>query len=187
MRDDRRRGQPKCPGFLSPFGRRHSLLGHPLPAGELGLPHGRLTGPCHQVSDPNGVVTFRTHEMRPERVPSLPRGQRCPHDRQVISGRRLPHPSGRVPRPQRSIPSPGLLLTRHHRGFTSVHPPGLPLACDPRMEQGPLGFSPELHTPPLPATHVRVGTGVGHLPELRHHQLVLLPTQPLTACALVAH
>src|SRR5664279_4188172 len=26
------------------------------------------------------------------------------------------------------------------------------------MEQGPLGLNPELRTPPLPATHVRVGT-----------------------------
>src|ERR1035437_11065496 len=27
------------------------------------------------------------------------------------------------------------------------------------MEQGPLGLNPELRTPPLPATHVRAGTG----------------------------
>src|SRR5450759_1779091 len=27
------------------------------------------------------------------------------------------------------------------------------------MEQGPSGLNPELRTPPLPATHVRVGTG----------------------------
>ena len=27
----------------------------------------------------------------------------------------------------------------------------------------------------------------GHLPELRHHQLVLQSTQPLTACDLVSH
>jgi hypothetical protein len=30
--------------FPLPFGRRHSLFGHPSPAGELGPPHGRLTG-----------------------------------------------------------------------------------------------------------------------------------------------
>src|SRR6266542_3901495 len=30
---------------MTPFGHRHSLLGHPIPAGELGSPHGRLTGP----------------------------------------------------------------------------------------------------------------------------------------------
>src|SRR5215207_7400889 len=51
-------------GFLSPFGCRHSLLGHPLPAGELGLPHGRLTTRHHRCVDPNGVATFRTHKTR---------------------------------------------------------------------------------------------------------------------------
>jgi hypothetical protein len=55
----------------------------------------------------------------------------------------------------------GLNLTRHHRGFTGVHPSGLPLACGPRVEQGPLGFSLGLRTPPSPATHARAGTGHG--------------------------
>ena len=31
-------------GFPSPFGHRHSLLGHPVPAEELSPPRGRLTG-----------------------------------------------------------------------------------------------------------------------------------------------
>ena len=52
---------------------------------------------------------------------------------------------------------PGLTLTRRHRQFTHVHPPGLPLTHSPRMDQGPLRLSPELRTPPLPATHVRGG------------------------------
>ena len=41
--------------------------------------------------------------------------------------------------------------------FTHVHPSGLPLTRRPRMDQGPLRLSPELRTPPLPATHVRGG------------------------------
>jgi hypothetical protein len=45
IRDDQRRGQSSRPGFLLPFGCRRSLLGHPIPAGGLGLPYGRLTGP----------------------------------------------------------------------------------------------------------------------------------------------
>jgi len=53
---------------------------------------------------------------------------------------------------------------RSIRGFTYVHPSGLPLACDPRMERGPLGFSLKLPTPPLPATPVEVGTGPEHWP-----------------------
>ena len=48
--------------------------------------------------------------------------------------------------PGTTIHHPGLPPTRHHRGFTVVHPSGLPVACGPRMEQGPLGFYPELHT-----------------------------------------
>ena len=30
-------------GFLLPFGQRHSLLGHPAPAGGFGSPHSRST------------------------------------------------------------------------------------------------------------------------------------------------
>jgi hypothetical protein len=49
-----------CP--LSRF--RHSLLGHPSPAQELGLPHGRLTDPCDHRPDLDGVSMFRTCEIR---------------------------------------------------------------------------------------------------------------------------
>ena len=41
-----------------------------------------------------------------------------------------------------------------------VHPSGLPLACSPRVEREPSGFFPGLHTPPLPAAHAGVGTGI---------------------------
>jgi hypothetical protein len=33
------------------------------------------------------------------------------------------------------------------------------------MDREPLGFSPELRTPPLPTTHVQVGTSLEHWPE----------------------
>ena len=65
-----------------------------------------------------------------------------------------------VPIPRCYDPSPGLTLTRHHRGFTDVHPSGLPLVCDHRMERRSLDLNPELHTPPLPAAHVGAGTGI---------------------------
>jgi hypothetical protein len=83
-------------------------------------------------------------------------------------------PTAQSLRPRPCSHHPGLNVTRHHQGFTVIRPPGLPLACDPRIGQGPLGFSPELHTPPSPATHVEVGTGIGHLPELRHHHQAAL-------------
>ncbi len=73
-----------------------------------------------------------------------------------------PHAASQRPVPTPRTPTihqPGPRVTRHHRGFTTVHPSGLPLTCDPRMEHGSLGSPPELHTPPSPAAHVGVGTG----------------------------
>lgn len=62
-----------------PFGRRHPLLGHPIPPRHsapltIGLPD-------HSGLDPDGVSTFHAHETRPGWAPPLPRGQRCRHDR----------------------------------------------------------------------------------------------------------
>ena len=89
----------RAAAFLLPFGRRHWLLGRPVPARGLGSPHGRLTGGTQAAPpDPDGVSTFRTHEIRPGRVSSLPRGRRC-----------SPRPSGRPQSPsaasQRLAPS----------------------------------------------------------------------------------
>jgi hypothetical protein len=68
------RGWPCSRGFPLRFRRRRSLFGHPVPARELGLPHGRLTG---QRPDPGGVSMFHTHELRSGWVPSLLRGRWC--------------------------------------------------------------------------------------------------------------
>jgi hypothetical protein len=134
------------------------VLGHPSPAGGLGLPCGRLTGPQPRSPDPNGVVTLHTHEMRPGRVPSIPRGRWCSCGWHRIPSRHLPLRSGQSLHPGTAT-TPGSSVTRHHRGFTDIHPSGLPLACDPRVGRESSGVSPELHTPPLPATHVEVRTG----------------------------
>ena len=48
--------------------------GHPVSAGGLGLPYGRLTGPG---PDPDGVSTLRTLKTRPGRAPSIARGWWC--------------------------------------------------------------------------------------------------------------
>ncbi len=156
--------------FLSPFGYRHSLLGHPLPAAELGLPYGRLTGPRYQGPDDDGVATFHTHEMRSGWVPSKPRGRRCPHGRLHIFGRHLPHRNGKVPGPQYRFHRLGLCMTRHHRGFTCVHPSDLPPACDPRMEQESLGVFPRASHPAVTGSACRGGDRhVGHSPGLCDH------------------
>ena len=56
--------------------------------------------------------------------------------------------SGQALSPRYSSRLPGLEITKHHQGFTHVHPPGLPLArLLPQTEQGPLSFNPGLRTP----------------------------------------
>ncbi len=79
------------PGFLLPFGRRHWLLGPSCPAEDFRLPHGRPTS-CWL--DLNGVSTFRTHETRSGRVPSLPRGGGAHLPGKECPGQHPPLPSG---------------------------------------------------------------------------------------------
>ena len=136
----------------------------------------------------DGVATFRAHELRPGWVPSLPRGLRCPHGRQVIPGRRTPPCSGPSLYPRPATHHRRLLITRHHQGFTVIHPSGLPLACGPGWSGSPRACPPRASHPAVTGGACRGGDRHrGHLPELRHHQLVLQSTQPLTACDLVSH
>jgi hypothetical protein len=125
------------------------------------------------------------HKTRPGRAPSIPRGGGVPTTGKVppAAARRF---SAASPTPQSYFPSPGLTLTRCHRGFTRIRPSGLPLACSPRMERRPLGFDPELRTPPLPAAHVRAGTDAEHSPGATSSAPILHSTRPLDACNLVS-
>jgi hypothetical protein len=125
--------------------------------------------------DPNGVVTLHTHEIRPGWVPSLPRGLRCPYGQTGVSSRRTPLRSGQSLNPEPSIRQPGLRVTRHHRGFTAVHPSGLPLACNPADGARALGFPPSFTPRRYQRRTSEWGRAHGHLPGLRHrHQHVLL-------------
>ena len=141
MRDDQRRADRPHLGFLSPFDRRHSLLGHPVPPMELVHRYLRLTATLHGVADPDGVSVFRTHETRLGLgAPCTPRTvvSTRPH---TILGRHLPPSNGRPLSPWHRSPPQDVQLTRHQRGFTGIHPaPSLPLACGPRTEREPLGF-----------------------------------------------
>ncbi len=78
---------------------RHSLLGHPLPARELGLPHGRLTRPPTIMVgwDPVGVSMLRTRKSRLGLGALCAPGTTVSTRPQTFYGRRLPHPSGNVP------------------------------------------------------------------------------------------
>jgi hypothetical protein len=113
-------------------------------------------------------------------VPSRP-AVRCP-----AGTRRFAAASPCIPLEHSAWRDPN--VTRHHQGFTHVHPSGLPLACGPRTERGPLGVFSELRTPPLPAAHVRAGTGLGHWPGITPSASAdLLPVKPLNLCDLVPH
>ena len=81
-----------------------------------------------------------------------------------LTGRRLPLPSAANPAPRLPHSIAEANFTRHHQGFIRIHPSGLPLTCSRRMARRPLGLNSELHTPPLPVTHVEAGTGIEHSP-----------------------
>jgi hypothetical protein len=160
-------GYPKRPaggqvirlGFPLPFGRRHSLLGHPVPAGELGPPHGRLTEP----------------RFGPRR------GFRVPHTRAATGvgalcapGTTVLIPAGATSRPasaasQRTspctpphFPSAGIWLTRHlPRVHTCSPVRSSPRLWPPGWNGPPLGQHPGLRTQPTKSqtTHAEEGTG----------------------------
>jgi hypothetical protein len=132
-----------------------SLLGHPIPAGELGVPHSRLTG---QRPDLDGVTAFRTHELRPGWVPPIPRGRRC-SSRSGWGAQPAPTALPRpVLRPRSGIPSCGALLYEASvRGLRSSPVRPAPRLAPPGWNGRLLGLSLELRTPPLPAAHVEGG------------------------------
>ena len=134
------RGWSSSPGFPLRFRHRHSLLGHPIPAGELGPPHGRLTG---QTAGPDGVTAFRTHEQRPGWAPSIPRGRRC----SSRTGRTAQPAPAALPRlvlqPRSNIPPCEAPLDEASTRVQAIHPSGLPLARGrPDGTGRRLGFPP---------------------------------------------
>jgi hypothetical protein len=159
-----------------------------LPAGGLGLPCGRLTGPQQRSRTPTGLS--RCTRMRCGRggCPLYPGDGGAHVGWHRIPSRHLPLSSGQ------SL-HPGIATTvgakRHEASSRvhSVHPSGLPLACDPWVGRESLGVSPELHTPPLPATHVEVGTGTRALAWVYVINIgrSSAPTHPLATCTLVSH
>ena len=106
---------------------------------------------------------FRTREMRLGKGVLYTPGTAVPTRPRMLHDRRLPHHSGTSLISPVLHPAREVMLTRHHQGFPVSRPvPSLPLACDPPAGTGTLGLSRELHTRPLPAAHVAVGTGHGH-------------------------
>ena len=159
IRDDRRRSRSRRPGFPLPFGHRHSLLG----------------SSCSRWGvRPSSRSAYRTRIDAVRTPTGLSRSARARHDRggcplypgTAVSSRPVstPRPAPAASQrpaltPRCNNPSAEARSDEASQGFTHVHPSGLPLTCSPRMEREPLGLNPELRTPPLPATHVRAGTG----------------------------
>ena len=139
--------------------------------------------------DPDGVTAFRTHELRPGWVPPIPRGRRCSSRPRDVLSRRLPLLRRPVLAPRSDIPPRGALLHEASTRVHAIHPSGLPLACSRPGGTGALGLSPELRTPPLPATHVEGGDRPSSTDlELRlRHQPNLQSACSLVACDLASH
>ena len=129
--------------------------------------------------------------MRPGWVPPLPRGRRCSPGEATVDllHRCLPLPSGQ------SLHSAGTshrlepTITRHQSGVHVLHPSGLLLACDPRMERGssgsPRGSAPRRNQRRTPEWRQALSTD----PELRsrQHQSVLQSACSLKSCDLMSH
>ena len=104
-RDGRRRSRPWCPRFPAAFQPPAFASWPSCSRRGIGLPHGQPTGPAGP--DPVGVSTFRTIELRPGWVPSIPRGRWCPPGRR-FAVRPAPAASLRpVPASRWSVPPGG--------------------------------------------------------------------------------
>ena len=115
--------------------------------------------------DHDGVSTFRTREMRPERAPSLSRDRRCSRRPGAIPG---PPPAasqrhGPLPRPHDRHLSGAMPHETSVKG--SRHSPARPSPhLWPPDDSGALGLLPWAPHPhgQDPRTHARAGTGSEH-------------------------
>jgi hypothetical protein len=162
-------GQTAACVFPPPFGRRHSLLGHPFPPGVpplLRSAYRQATG-CRPRTM-TGFPCFARARRGRVRAPSIPRGQRCLHGHVCVP---CPPPAALqrpVPVTPVSRPVPECLS---HEASARVHwrspLPAIPLACSPRTEREPLGFPRASHPAGQdPAAHAGAGTGLRHWPGI---------------------
>jgi hypothetical protein len=88
---------PRFPVALRRTGVR--FLGILFPPGNWAIVASGLPAAPSGAPDPDGVSTFRMHELRPGWAPPRPRGQRCSHGQRKLSGRRLPFLHGQALHP----------------------------------------------------------------------------------------
>jgi hypothetical protein len=120
-------------GFLVPFGRRHSLLGHPVPPGVPPPLRSAYRSSCAYPRTFHGPIAGfpRSACVRPGpgRALSLPRGRRCSQaiGSSVAAACRL---STTGPCHPGTASQPGMLILRGIiESSLVVAPPALPLAC----------------------------------------------------------
>ena len=143
--------------------------------------------------DLDGVTAFRTHELRPGWVPSIPRGRRCSSR---TEGRAQPAPAA-LPAaspstPLQPIPSCGAPLYEASTRVHAIHPSGLPLACSrPDGTGRPWAFPRASHPADQePTTHAEAGTG--HRARTWNYTLNTTSADPpigssLISCDLASH
>ena len=138
--------------------------------------------------DLDGVTAFRTHELRPGWVPSIPRGRRC-SSRTEWRAQPAPAASQRPaldPAPTSHLAR--MHFTRHQRGFKQFTRPAIPLACDrPDGTGRHLGFPPSFAPRRPGADNARRGGDRPSSTDLKllaqHHiGLILQSCSSLTAC-----
>ena len=108
----------------------------------IGLPPGGHLPPA----DHDGVSTFRTHEIRPDRRPLYPgtSGARTGHQLPWPAACRLS--TARVLSPGAAVIYPGFDLTRRRRGFKRFARPAFPSPAPPGRHGDRSGFFPGLRT-----------------------------------------
>ena len=169
-----------------------SLLGHPIPARELGPPHGRLTEHAHRHA--------RT-------LTGLPRSARtscdrggcplCPEDggahpelKRVLS-RRLPFHHGQSLNPATTSHHARLCFTRHQREFKQFTLSVFPSPVTPGWNRGALGFSPSF-APRRPGAGQRTsgrGQAIEHGPGTTAQltSVDLQSSSSLVSCDIASH
>jgi hypothetical protein len=192
IRDDRLEEAAIVSRFPSRFRCRRSLLGHPIPAGELGPPRGRLTGPRQRrARTPTGLP--RSARMSCDRggCPLYPEdGGALPG--QVVSLTVACRSAAASPYTPPQLPIDGGSFTRHQRGFTQFTRPVFPSPAAARMERAAASAFPRASHPAdqEPTTHVEVGTG--QRARTWNYSLNITSVDPpigssLTTCDLASH
>ena len=178
-------------GFPSPFGHRHSLLGHPVPAEGVG---------------PSSRSAYRPDGRTPT---GLPRSARTSYDRGGrplypedggahpgpggLPSRRLPLTSGQSLHPAPTSHRARLRLTRHQRGFKQFTRPVFPSPAAARMERAAAWAFPRASHPAdqEPDDARRGGDRPSstdlELPAQHHIALILQSGSSLNTCDLASH